>query len=286
MSKELLRDEYCIVYNEKSGDRRNRTRAQNLSHKLGGVDSISVEEYPNSGFSNRPVQIFFSGDGTICSVANNFINLDKNPFLVIGGGGSGNHLYKILERKGFVIDVPGLTKPEDLQAKSSDYTPCAVEGKGNFFVNAGFGTIEIEWAKRLGDLRRSIPASIASYVSYLQALISLYPDNLSFNMILTDNPIGSLKLPIEDLATDQLVQIQIDGRPTAVFLKALLAAFLWRVGTEIPESIVRINTGKQFEILRDNNVQDFTLDGELLKSESKLIVKRAKERVKIVALKS
>ena len=286
MSVEVIRDSYCIVYNEKSGRGHNKRSADKLSRTLGGVEVFSVEQYEQPEVLNRLVQIIYSGDGTICSIANSLLDSGQRPVLVIAGGGSENHLQKILDRKNHTVKTSDLLSLEELQKNAYDYRPCVIEDRGVFFVNAGFGNIETAWAKNLEETRKHTPAFIASYLAYLRALVELYPDRMTFNMLLADNPIGSLKLPVDEPLEDQLIQIEIEGKPTTIFFKAFLAAFLWRVGSTMPRNLLKITTGTEFEILADNRSREFNLDGEIATANGNLKVKRSKEHIKMLALRT
>jgi hypothetical protein len=54
----------------------------------------------------------------------------------------------------------------------------------------------------------------------------------------------------------------------------------------MPRNLLKITTGTEFEILADNRSREFNLDGEIATANGNLKVKRSKEHIKMLALRT
>jgi len=287
MSRETLdKSSCCIIYNNNAGRRDNEKKARKLSRKLGQVEVFPIGEYGREEVSDHKIQIIFSGDGTINSIARSVLESEKQPFIVLAGGGSENQLLRTLKLKKHTIKTSDLFSVDELEKRTSEYRPAVIDGYGEFLVNGGFGKIETAWAKNHEEARRVMPTFIASYYSYLKGLFQLYP-NLTFNMVLINNPTASLKLPKDaKVSEEELLEIEIQGKPLTRFFKAILAPFLWKTGIPIPKRVLKTTVATELNI--DSEKGDiFTVDGEcVVGNDNKLTVKRSREHLRLLALKS
>jgi hypothetical protein len=287
MSAEISKSDYCIVYNQKSGRGHNKGDAATLSKKLGGINVFPISQYEQPNVSQRPIQIIYAGDGTISSISNRERESGEKPLFIIAGGGSENHLRKVLTQRGHVINTTNIFSGEALRDSVCQYYPSIVEGYGRFLVNAGFGTIETTWAKHLEKIREYLPAFVASYIAYMSALIELFPDNISLNTVVTNNPTGPLKIPIDSkLFDEQVLQIEIEGKPFDKFVKSLVAPIFWRLGITMPKGLFRVAVGAELD-MAINSSGVVNLDGENVKVSGDLKstrLVRSKESLQMVAL--
>jgi len=278
------RSDCCIIYNRNSGRGNNERKANRLSRKLGGVEIFPVEQYGQEDVSSHKIQIIFSGDGTISSIAHEVLASNQRPLIVLAGGGSENQLYKTLARQKNVIKTEELFSVDDLEVKTGEYRPAVVSDHGEFLVNGGFGNIETTWAKNHDMARQKVPARLASYYSYIKGLFQLYP-NLTFKMVLINNPTASLKLPKDvTVSREELLEIEIEGKPAVRLLKAIIAPFLWKTGIPIPKGIFKTTIAEELKISADKD-SDFTLDGECFSGDGLLTVRRSKEHLRLMVLK-
>ena len=91
---------------------------------------------------------------------------------------------------------------------------------------------------------------------------------------------------LKKLSEEELLEIEIQGKPLTRFFKAILAPFLWKTGIPIPKRVLKTTVATELNI--DSEKGDiFTVDGEcVVGNDNKLTVKRSREHLRLLALKS
>lgn len=281
----LNKEDYFIIFNKTSGSGKCQARAESLARQLDGATISEVRDIEPDHFLQHRFNIVFGGDGTISSIASSFMDREPNPKLILAGGGSENHLHKVLTQKNAVVRMSDFQAPDSLEGKLFSHYPGEVEGKGIFLINLGIGKIETGWAQRLEIMRTKFPAFICSYLSYFKTLADLYPNDLTFKMALVDSRTGPLKIPnAENVGPRKLLTIEIEGNPAVKVVKAIAAGCFWRLGIEMPEGIFRTELVDDVTLQAEETGNRITIDGEIVPFEGNLNVRRARKPFLVAAL--
>lgn len=281
----MNKEDYFIIYNKTSGSGKCRARAESLGRQLGGATVSEVRDTEPGHFLSHRFNIVYGGDGTVSSIATDFLGREPRPKLILAGGGSENHLHKVLTQKNAIVRMPDLYTPDSLERKLFSHYPGVVEGKGIFLINLGIGKIETGWAQRLEIMRTKFPAFICSYLSYFRTLTDLYPNDLTFKMALVDSRTGPLKIPvIEKVGPRKLLTIEIEGSPAVKVVKAIAAGCFWRLGIEMPRGLFRTELVDEVALQSEETGNRITIDGETVSFKGKLKVRRARKPFLVAAL--